>query len=665
MANSKISLRFNSVPLDGDTLSFSDAISTVELTEVFKAVRTNSGESQLGANTGALAYNFIQAFNLDYNLTSLYTVTQTSLAIVDIEAIFPESQFALILNDTLGAVVHTITNEVPPVVFTLDSITISESDVTPCDKVKITVTTNEQADSITSPINQAVTTNPFTVTIDRSELINVGVIKNGATASSNIKVPKLLSTYFSVDKIQTPSNASIVVNNTLPSNTLFSVQYSIDDVNYQTSNNFPSLDFGDYTLYIKDNIGCSTSLTFSIDEFTPNLVDYSGICEISNINSIRYKDDVVWTDLILKTPTNTLSFEENVNIPNTSFTQLFTNNDIVITQIKTNFETIDATLIDDSGNETPLVIDKRTENMNITDIRDAQIVSATYNGTQYTAVKYSGGKVYDPLTLEHLTDYNIGENVPSWMNVNDWLNVEGVGWYKVIDVIYNVDAYVLVLNLQSANYPFTLPDTKKVTSIYNKVDWENYEFNIDFSNKEGFYKVKVECTDDEFGSKNFLSEWINVKEQHNRTLLIQAYNTKNNEINFNTGFKSIIRMPFIKHLSWKTSTEQEIYVTDTNTTALENKYRGFWEFESNLLPTVMAEKVALILLQDRLFIDNISYVLEGSVDSVQVGSQYQIKASLVKSDYVFNSNSGKYIDLSTIEGTLLSINPEGGFLRVD
>ena len=178
--------------------------------------------------------------------------------------------------------------------------------------VNVTITTNEQADNIVSPINQPVTTNPFTVTLTRQEVINISVEKDSAIVSDSIRVPKLLSTYFTISKIQTPSSASITVNNTLPSGILFSVEYSIDNVNWQTSTNFPNISFGDYTLYIRDNIGCSTSIDFSIDDFTPNLLDYEGVCEVSNINPIRYKEDVVWNDYVLKTPNNTLSFEENI-----------------------------------------------------------------------------------------------------------------------------------------------------------------------------------------------------------------------------------------------------------------------------------------------------------------------------------------------------------------
>ena len=538
----------------------------------------------------------------------------------------------------------------------------------PCSNVKLTATTSEQADSISSPFTQVVSTNPFIFNLDRkSEEQTITFLKDEKTVTQKIRIPLLLSSYFVIDKVGTPANAAISVEKLPPISfsTPLIIEYSIDNVNWQTSGYFNGITEGDYTLYIRDNIGCATTKSFSIDAFTPNLLDYDGICDVSNLNSIRYKENVVWNDTILPTPYNTLSFEEDVRNPNKSFTQPFNKEDVIRTQIKTNYETLSAKIIDVNGTEAPLSISRMTANMDITDVRDAYILETQYNGTGYTSVKYSGGMVYDPITLAGTTDYNLGENVPSWMNIDDYINIEGVGWYKVLDVVYSVNAYVLIVNLLSSDFPIPLNTTKKVTSVYNAVDWESYEFEINFATYQGYYKVQIDVSDDNFGSKSYLSEWLNIKERHAGVFLIEAYNTENNEINYSTGFTIKLRLPKLMDLVWSPSTEQDIYVTDTNTVPLENKYRGFWEITSNVLPSAMAEKLTLILLQDRLFINGISYQTEGEVTANTIGSQYQIKANLVKSDYVFDSNSNKGLGIVTVADTLLSISQDGGFLFVD
>jgi hypothetical protein len=380
-------------------------------------------------------------------------------------------------------------------------------------------------------------------------------------------------------------------------------------------------------------------MPFTVDAFTPNLIDYDAVFDISNINSIRFKDDETWSSSTLKTPYNTLSFEENVRIPNTSFLQLWTNDDIIRTQVNSNYETITAKLIDSNEAETSLIVSKMTANMNLTDVRDGTIVSATYNENNYTAVKYGSGNTYDPITLLDNGDYNLGTSAPTWMNKGDYVNIQGSGWHKVLDKINSNGYEVLILNLLYTEFTLT-PGTFKITSVYNAINTEDYEFSCDFTLLSGYYKIEVTATDANFGTKTKLSEWQYIKSEHPRTYLIEYYNSENNEINYNTGITHKLRIPYVQNLEWNPNSELEIYVTDTNTVNLESKYRGFWSFTPNLLPTVMAEKLTLAFLQDRLFIETVNFLSEGEPESKKVGSQYQIIPNLVKSNYVYDSNSG-------------------------
>ena len=668
MANSKVVLTFNSNPSVDERVAFYDVLTgaTLVMSETFKNSRSQIGEASISPTIDQTMFSYILAFNIDYNNTNLYLVyADYNLKTVTIESTNINSDFVETLDPGLTSIDIDITNEDPPAPFTMGDITISEATTTPCDKVKLTINTSDQADSISSPVSQPVGANPFIIDVDRKKNINVSMIKGGVTVSKTLYIPKLLSSYFKANIVSTPTYGAVSISNTFELTPLFTLEYSLDNILWKSSNYFNNLGVGSYTCYIRDNIGCSTSIDFEITSFTPNLVDYDGICEISNLNPIRYKEDVVWDDSNPKTPSNTLSFEEDVTGPNKYYTQPFEQKDTISTQIKTNYSTISAKTIDVDGNETALTVTKMTANMNITDIRDGYIVSAEYNDRDYVSIKYSGGKVYDSVTQAEIADYNIGENVPSWMNKDDYVNIEGVGWYKVLEVIYSVDAYVLVINLLATDYPLTLNSTQKITSIYNAVDYENYECPIDFLSYDGYYKVEISISDNAFGTKSYTSEWLNIKESHGKQFVIEAYNSENNEINFSTGFSIKLRVPRIVDLEWSPNTEQDIYVTDTNTVPLENKYRGFWKFISSILPTVMAEKLLLILLQDRLKINGVTYETEGSPESKRLNSQYQIIANLVKSDYVFNSNENKGVGLITIEGTALAINSEGGLLLVE
>lgn len=663
---SSITLTWVSLPAVDTEITIVDSLTSINMTEVFKAVRTQQGETPANLLAYLSAFSYVGSFGLDYNNTSLYTISRNGTT-VTITANNVNSQFSVTSNTTAGAVTTSISNEATSTPFEITGYTVTESLVSACDNVKVSVTTNEQADNIFTPINQTVTTNPFVFEMQRSDsLVTVTMEKDGVYEYFWLKAPKLLSSYFTINKVGTPSNAAISIDkgSVLSLSIDLGIQYSLDNSTWQTSNYFNNLPEGDYTLYIKDQLGCSTTKTFSIDAFTPNLLDYEPIAKISNLNSIRFKEDVVWDAAILKTPDNTLSFEEEVKMANKAFTQPFIK-EIVPTQIETSYETVTAKLIDDIGNETVLPVVKMTSNMNITDVRDVSVDSATYNNVLYTAVKFSGGKTYDPVTLSEDSDYNLGINTPDWVNKDDYINLEGVGWYKVLDIIYSEDAYVVIINQIFNDFPFAAPKTLKATTVYNALDVENYEFDCDFTNKEGFYKVQVNLQDDNFGSKQFLSEWMDIKENHPNTVLIEAYNTENNEINYATGIKNKLRIRLAEDMKWKPNSEIEIYVTDTNTVNLDTKYRGFWDLSAFPLPTVMAEKLVLFLLQDRVFINTVNYISEGEPESNPIGSQYQIKANLVKSNYVYELYSGRGQITIETTGNPLSISPTGGFLLVD
>lgn len=667
MAYSTLVITVNSVPTVGTRINIIDTPLLMSISEQFELNRTQIGQVSVSPSDSVanVIYNLRDAINLDSNLINVYrffiNLSDSTLTITSKNTL---SQFAEVQNTTEGALTIAITNEIPEPVFTINSVSISEATTSPCENVKATITTNEQADTIASPISQVVTTNPLVIDLPRDEKIIISLVKGGVTKTQTINVPKLLSTYFELNILNTPSSASVTVNNTFLKTPLFTLEYSIDNITWQSSNYFNGLTEGDYTIYIRDSIGCSTTKTFSVDTFTANLVDYDAIAEVSNLNPIRYKEVIQWDETSPKTPNNTLSFEEDVKLPNTSFTQPFITTDTPITQVKTNYSSVSAKIIDTEGNDTSITVFKMTENMNVTDVRDGLVLGTNYNGLNYVSVKFSGGNTYDKTTLLANGDYNLGTSVPTWLNAGDYVNIQGAGWHKVLEIVYNTDAYVIVLNLLVGDFTLTL-GTYKITSIYNTVDFERYEFTPVLTGLSGYYQIQIDLTDAEFVSKTYLSEWLNISTAHLGTKLIEYYNTENNEINFNTGFVGCIRIPLADDLKWKTSTEQDIYVTDTNTVNLDSKYRGFWDFSSRPLPTMMAEKLALILLQDRLFINKVNYLAEEAIESNTVGSQYQIKASLVKANYVYNNNSGLGIGEVVLEGTPLMITNAGGFLLVE
>ena len=201
------------------------------------------------------------------------------------------------------------------------------------------------------------------------------------------------------------------------------------------------------------------------------------------------------------------------------------------------------------------------------------------------------------------------------------------------------------------------------------VDFERYQFSFSALFLTGDYYIKVTQTDVNFGDKSYASEWLNVKEtQTEKHFLIDYYNSVNNEINYSTGIRHRIRIPYVLQLKWKPNNTQDLYVTDQNTQLLESRVREFYDFNAAPLPTTMAQKVVLALSLDRLFIDGQSYIMEGEPEAVSFGDTnlYQVKATLVKADYVFDSNSNIINQDLVVDGTPLAIIPnQQGMLFID
>lgn len=671
--NSQITITFNSVPPLGTTYSFTDSYTGVTLTETFVTLRAGVGESTRDASEQITAQNYRNAINSDYNITALY---QTGVLanvggqyVVTIIANNVQSQFTEVSNTTAGAISATISNTAVTN-FTIDTVTIAQA-TNPCDNVEITVNTSETADNITMPLNQTVTTNPFVFTYPRSSNnIRIAMNKNGVSDSEIILVPKLLASDFNVQMFNSPSSADISVQRIAPSG-LLSYEYSIDGTNFQTNQNFTGLALGNYTLTIRDNIGCSITIDFEVNSFTPTIIDFDPICEVSVLNPIHFKEvQTIANCGTQKNATNTLSYEEETDLNYRNFKQKFQTCDTITTQIKTNYETIEAKITDCQGNETNLIVDKKTSNMNLTDARDvvvSSLVNDNYNG--YAGLNFPSGNTYDPVTFAQNGSFNDG--LPSWIDIDEYVNIRGIGWFRVIDKLQGSNGGILVLNtLYSSLGLGVSPQTEIVSTIYNAVNFERWEFEIDFSTlTTGDYQVSITVSDSDtsYETKQYLSEWIDNQVSHDRCFVIDYYHTKANEINFNTGMRGKLRIPYIQPLKYAPDEEQEILVTDTNTVLLDAKVRETYKMELRQLPTTMLRKMVAVLNMDRLFINNLNYLKTGNTEPIELGvrNEQLLNATLVRSDYTFEVYT-LVNDNENIDGIPLAINSDSsGFLFVE
>lgn len=684
--NAIFKIKFNAIPDADDGVVLIDTLrSSPNMPLTFKATRSVAGEVGIGSGIDATMFNFAQAFQIDYNNTNLYDVQiDTDLDEITITANNNASDFSQGTNTTGGDVVVTITDAVfDP--FNIQLIQILEADTDPCNNVKLSILTSEQATQITSPITQAVSTNPIVIDVPRSTLMNITVTNGNVTQTEQYRIPVMSAAYFDLDVVQVPGGGSLNVSRLYPLSDIgptgytfpLTFEYNLDGMGWQAGSSWSGLSVGNHTIQFRDNLGCETGLSFVIDEFTINLIDVPPLAEISSVNPIRFKKDVQWENCgVRKNGTNTLSYEERDRMPIRNYVQLFQTCDIIRTQVKTSYENVEALLVDCDGNETPLVVNKVSENLGITDVRDAQvrnIVGGEYDGR--LGIYFKAGDTYDPVTLAQNGTYNLNGQLMEWIDVGDYINLVGFGWLLVdaiiIDSAPQIEGRVVVFNTLSQPGGPADFSTIQTTTMYNAVDFERFEFTIGMSLLLGNYQVRVNVTDPTPGFEDcsFLSEWMDIQVEHPCHYVIDYYNTENNEINFSTGIQFKLRIPYVLQLKYIPNIEQEIYTTDTNTVLLDSTGREFYKFNARPMPTAMAIKLVNVLSLDRVFIDGESYLMEGEPEVIPFGSTnlYQVKANLVKSNFTFNINSGiRSGEIIIPQGEPLAVGGDGpGLLFTD
>ena len=177
MANSKFILTFTEMPNINDVLRISESSLSLNLIETFRNSRLAMFQTKIPQQfdvgtpeepdliySGNISENYKNAFNLDYNSTGLFTVTNinygtgSGFGAVTVEANFAGAVF-LVVTNTAGVGVEIINEEASEGI-TIDSVVFSEADATPCQLAKCSIETSVLATKVTASIPITTPTEP-------------------------------------------------------------------------------------------------------------------------------------------------------------------------------------------------------------------------------------------------------------------------------------------------------------------------------------------------------------------------------------------------------------------------------------------------------------------------------------------------------------------------
>jgi hypothetical protein len=652
----EIEIQFDADPESGTIIFiFGNLVDedTVQVNLTFTGVRTQSGEINIAEPTDtpgeSSAIEFVKAFNADYNLSKLFVVERELNRVVikstvyEIE--FDEESF----SGPADVLADFVEKGLAP--FAILGVTFSEHASDKCGKVTVNVLTNYQADELLFPVSiNPVTTNPISFEYPRLgfNITGVSVRRGSDTVHTIINVPAGFNSQNITINVA-PFGETNTVTVDMVSGGGIEFEYSMNNSTWQSSNVFTGIVGGNYTMYVRDQFGCTRQRNFTISEAGSLRSPY---IHIPKSNSIRFANRITWGDSAnYKNDENTLSCEVDVPLPYKEIQQ-FQSSDIITTQFRSNYDINDVVI---SGQVDPLVdqifipVIKKTNNMNLKDRRDAIMYPLPGNSfdPKY-GIYFTQGQVYDFNTGAPLSEYGLNGNLPEWGVSGNWLRV-GVNWYLIEQVIYDEtkQAFVLVIS-PGAN---GVEGAIQVSCLYNRFNYEVYEFTIDFFNYlNKKIQVNIHLSDALFPPVDYLSEVIHVKVRHKNTLELRYKNKYNTDVYYGTGIEHKIRIPYERQ-DGVVLDESENYKTDTDTILLNAKVYEGDVFEFGPMTKEIMRQIVQAVHHSFLKVDGVDYVKE-SVETegpLEETNLYMVKSTLVKARNVYSSDTG---DLEFSEGAL-------------
>lgn len=606
--------------------------------QIFNWVNLRSSNNQVttGVPTDSAgerdAINFVTAFNLDnpglFSVSrNLNVVTITATNIDSLREFFVGGFFPPYNNHP--SIQFEINNS--STLFGIETVEFVEASTAPCSTIGVLVTTSELATQIISPTSvEDNTENPFYFEIGRGLPILIRCQNaDGLEDSRSITTPLMMSPNIFFQINNSPNGATVIISYPYPSELV--IEYSLDGIAWQESNVFNGLPSGNYTAYVRDQYGCQHSKEFLIDDIGLN----SPFFYISKSMSIRFANRIIWGDAgNYKTDENTLSFEVDAKCAHCDL-QRFQSADVIRTQFLSNYGERIATVIRQNGEEIDVPIQKLTDNIGLKDRRDARKYDL---GNGHTGVYFINGSTYDFDSGAVIGNYTLNGALPEWAQVGKYFAMD-LAWFLIEDIIFDESKNADVIVISNV---YSGPDIlQNVRAIYNRFEYEIYEFSIDMIDYlDEKIQVRIKNNDANFPELTHLSEYISVKVRHEDTLEIKYRNGSNTDVVYATGIENLLRIPYTS-INGSYEEENENYKTDTNAVLLNSEMYEIDEFVFEPLTKELWRKLCQALSHEFVFIDGVGYTKNDEFDTegpLDDSNLYVLKATMVKNGNVYNSS---------------------------
>lgn len=615
MAKSKITLTFtnwDSGDPTGTTIDFT--ANGLQKNEVAVLVRSTTGQFNVAGDNASAAASYKAAWQADYAFG--FATINVAGNVVTIEALFDGVVFADFDTDPAGRVSELIENVAYDPPMSITGSAISEADASPCTNVKITLTTSDGTPPYewVSPLPGNVGlsgdvprgTGPITVTLEDDNAEQDSIVVNIPEVFDNTAIDEIV---IEGDPSGLYGSVSVIMN-TFPSG-LITYEYSLDNITFQTGNVFTSVLPGTYTIYVRDNFGCTISQEFE--------VTLSGI-RPPVYRLIPKSNSFGWLELQAAVndctnPYNGTNAKPNDYKPlrwyNPKYFQPWCPSDSPTTQFRSNYDTLTARLINilTDVEEKTMTIVKQSDNIGRRQILDAKLYD---RGSGQTGIYFTTGNIYDTDGTTVIDTHSLNGLLPEWAKVGQkfFLSDSAAdGLFEIQQIIYDSTLLVNAIVINRVYTDVSEPITVRVDATYNKLNYETYEFITDFSDvPEGCYKIELAMVDSlaEYPNSTWESLPFKVSSSHRDLVYMESSTHIDDGILYSTGIVHKQRFQGLFYEEDFPSNYEVVRDSRKEINKLDGRVQHVLVLEAIDVPYWVHEKLALFISKKTIRVNNLA-----------------------------------------------------------
>ena len=419
--------------------------------------------------------------------------------------------------------------------------------------------------------------------------------------------------------------ATIVVNTTtILGNIPANKEYSLDQEAWYVSPNFTGILEGSYTMYVRDNYGALRSTTFEVVNITADKP--TAFFDMSQANPLRHVPVTNFNDCsVIANWDNALFSElyEQGKWPNVEwqpYNQLISECDLLVNQIKTNYDNIVITATNCEGETLDITPTLKVQNILLEDMRDCTFRPISNPGQESdgkTLLYFTGGYIYDPETEISTGEeyYNPTKGLFPFAKYGTLFTISGTtllnGTYTQLGTLKDQTTgyWGIILDL-----PFTGtdPTTGTVKTNYNKLDYNIWEYTLVGSalSLNTIYKIDIAATDDDpnYPDVFWHSEPVQKVTTENTVILDYSNEENTSGLDFTTGAVFRLRLE-ARYIDGIINEETDDFKTDYGKKViLRTIISDSFNFEGMLYPFYLVKKIAYASGMSNLLINNVKFV---------------------------------------------------------